>query len=366
MQNSLIPAIYDAPLAARPWTALLPQLRRATRASGLMLKFSAAASRGSEMVFADADWDFDRSLEQYRRIYQYKDPVRYSNMSVGGFYRFEDLIDRSSLCGTEFYKSFCEPLDIHHAFFFYIGQFDGVDAWLNGSRTSREEPFAACEMHTLRTLLPHLSRAARTYTRLEQQRVESTIYSRTVSALGVGVVLLDTCGNIVGTNAQADEILDGPSPIRRLRGRLQVAGSAQREFAMALTRLASGPAAQVQALSASDDAGRKLNLVMRRADALAARDAIGTPAVVVYIGHKAQDLSSGMVMVVERTLGLSPAEARLALLLANGHAFDEIARRLRVTETTARTYCKRALAKTGAQRQAELARLVADSLARLA
>lgn len=366
MQNRLVPAIYDAPLAARPWMALIEQLRREARASGLMLKFAAAASPGSEMVFADAEWDFAPSLDQYQRVYQYKDPVRYSDMSVGGFYRFEDLIDRASLCQSEFYNSFCEPFGIHHAFFFYIGQFDGLDAWLSGSRTSMQERFSAGEMQMLRTLLPHLSRAARTYTRLEQQRAESIIYGRTVSALGIGVVLLDLAGRIISTNAQADAILDESLPVRRCEGRLRLAGSAQREFALALARLASGPDATVEAISTDDEAGRKLNLVMKRADALTGRGTMGSPAIVAYVGSRAQDLSSGMITVVERLLGLSPTEARLALLLANGHGFDEIARRLRVTETTARTYCKRALAKTGAQRQAELVRLVAESLARLA
>jgi DNA-binding CsgD family transcriptional regulator len=44
---------------------------------------------------------------------------------------------------------------------------------------------------------------------------------------------------------------------------------------------------------------------------------------------------------------------------------DEIAARLGVTLTSARTYCKRVLAKTGASRQAELVGQVLTSLARL-
>lgn len=362
MQSGLIPAIYDAPLAARPWTALLPELRREMHASGLMLKFSAATSQGSEILFADADWDFGNSLDQYRRVYQYKDPIQHTNMSVGGFYRFEDLIDRASLCGTEFYRLFCKPFDIHHAFFFYIGQFDGLDTWLNGSRTSQQEPFSACEMHTLRRLLPHLSRAAHIYARLESRRVESAIYSRTVSALGIGIVLLDSHGRIVSTNTRADAILAGCSPIRQLDGRLQIVGPRHREFAAIVARLADARSAQLQALSVSDESGCKVNLVLRRADDLI----VGTPAIVVYIRLNAQDLSPSMVTVVGQALGLSQTEARLALLLANGHSLAEIAENLQVTETTARTYCKRALAKTGARRQTELARLVVGSLAQLA
>jgi DNA-binding CsgD family transcriptional regulator len=73
-----------------------------------------------------------------------------------------------------------------------------------------------------------------------------------------------------------------------------------------------------------------------------------------------------MVPFVAQHFGLTQVEARLAVMLTDGLALDEIAIHLGVTRTSARTYCKRVLAKTGASRQAELVRLVLTSLARLA
>lgn len=63
--------------------------------------------------------------------------------------------------------------------------------------------------------------------------------------------------------------------------------------------------------------------------------------------------------------GLTPTEARLAVLLAEGASLQNVAEQLEITEQTARTYCKRIFGKTGTSRQADLVRLVITSVASL-
>jgi DNA-binding CsgD family transcriptional regulator len=57
---------------------------------------------------------------------------------------------------------------------------------------------------------------------------------------------------------------------------------------------------------------------------------------------------------------LTPAEARLAALLAEGKHLDAAAALLGITLHTARTHLKRIFSKTAAQSQADLVRLVLD------
>jgi DNA-binding CsgD family transcriptional regulator len=67
---------------------------------------------------------------------------------------------------------------------------------------------------------------------------------------------------------------------------------------------------------------------------------------------------------VLRTLyGLTPAECRVALLLADGHAPRKIADMVGVTDNTVRSQIKSIFAKTGVKRQAELIRLLLNNLA---
>jgi DNA-binding CsgD family transcriptional regulator len=57
-------------------------------------------------------------------------------------------------------------------------------------------------------------------------------------------------------------------------------------------------------------------------------------------------------------LGLTDAEARLALALAQGQSLKQFAAVQGCTWHTARTHAKNLMRKTGVHRQAELARLV--------
>ena len=59
-----------------------------------------------------------------------------------------------------------------------------------------------------------------------------------------------------------------------------------------------------------------------------------------------------------RLFGLTPAEARLAFVMAAGANAKEAARLLRVSPNTVRTHVKRIFEKTGARRQSDLPRLL--------
>jgi DNA-binding CsgD family transcriptional regulator len=62
--------------------------------------------------------------------------------------------------------------------------------------------------------------------------------------------------------------------------------------------------------------------------------------------------------VVQGLFDLTPAEAKLATLVAAGYPPRDAAARLGVTEETARTTLKHVLAKTGLHRQADLVGLL--------
>jgi DNA-binding CsgD family transcriptional regulator len=60
--------------------------------------------------------------------------------------------------------------------------------------------------------------------------------------------------------------------------------------------------------------------------------------------------------VWRRLFGLTPAEARLAALLASGLRVDECSDALAVSQATVRTHVKRLLHKTGSRTQSDLMR----------
>jgi DNA-binding CsgD family transcriptional regulator len=66
--------------------------------------------------------------------------------------------------------------------------------------------------------------------------------------------------------------------------------------------------------------------------------------------------------MVRRMLALSPAQARLAIMLFNGRSVKEAAAELGVREGSARQYLKQIFSKTGARRQSDLVRMIYDSV----
>jgi DNA-binding CsgD family transcriptional regulator len=69
--------------------------------------------------------------------------------------------------------------------------------------------------------------------------------------------------------------------------------------------------------------------------------------------------------VVARLFGLTPAEAALATLLAQGFDIDEAAETLGIRRNTARSQLQSIFTKTDAKRQSELIRLILSSVATL-
>jgi DNA-binding CsgD family transcriptional regulator len=63
--------------------------------------------------------------------------------------------------------------------------------------------------------------------------------------------------------------------------------------------------------------------------------------------------------MLSQIFGLSLAEAKVAALMASGHASDEIADAVGVTRETVRKHLKAVFAKTATHRQAELVALLA-------
>lgn len=369
MHDDMISAIYDAPLASRPWAAVLPKLRHATAVDRLMLKFSPVNAADGGTIYTSSARSEDDYVpggpsNLYRMIYQYKDPVSYAGMSGGDICQLDDLIDHRAFTASDFYRELCAPLNIEHAFFAHLGQYEGTDVWLNGSRGTVQGAFSADEIASVRELIPHLSRAVRMHHRLDRLQSQSMLYAQSMSALGVGAIMLDRQGDIVETNAEAATILAAGSPVRQVGKRFYLTGIAQRSFAAALDRMARSAALNAQVLVANDGVS-SVNVVIRRADDVIGKDAHSPVAFILYLNRAAQPLPPRAIDFVSQAFGLSRTEARLSVLLANGHALESAAVLLGVTPTTARTYCKRTFAKTGTKRQSELVRLVLSSLARL-
>ncbi len=203
---------------------------------------------------------------------------------------------------------------------------------------------------SLDRLRPHFGRAGLLARRLGLERARAA--SQALETMGLPGAVLGPGGSILSANTLLEGLM--PEVLRDRPARLAIVDPvADRMLDLALGGLAR---------DARDAAVRSIPIPARE----------GQPPFIVHLSPvkgRARDVFSRAIAilvatpVVHRSPGaqiigglfdLTPAEAKLAAMIAAGHAPREAAQRLGVTEGTARTTLKRVLAKTGARRQSDL------------
>jgi DNA-binding CsgD family transcriptional regulator/PAS domain-containing protein len=232
------------------------------------------------------------------------------------------------------------------------------------------EPFAEADAALCATLAPHLKRAMRIFVRYAQAYRERAVYQAVIERIGVGVALVDAKSTVMATNAIAREIVGAHNGLAIAHNRLTAA-------APALAKTLGGfvhAAAEAQTTQ-SNDPGQPLAVP---------RDGQLSPlTVMVHPGPEVQHINAPLrrsaivVMrdpdrrasvsaeVVGRLFGLTPAEAQLAALLAQGSDLDEAAAELGIRRNTARSQLQAVFMKTDVKRQSELVRMILSSVATL-
>ncbi|MCB1845667.1 MAG: helix-turn-helix transcriptional regulator, partial [Halioglobus sp.] len=153
--------------------------------------------------------------------------------------------------------------------------------------------------------------------------------------------------------------------------RLHIEGrDINRELQEALTAIIraqqQGQTSIVRALRVPRAGGRAdLGLVIRPATGAQAGESQVIPAAAIFVSDPELQVETSQQILGE-LFELTPAEARLATLLARGLSLAEVSKAQAISQHTARAQLKSIFAKTGVSRQAELVRLVLKSAAALA
>ena len=168
--------------------------------------------------------------------------------------------------------------------------------------------------------------------------------------LPIGVVLLDATGSVVHANPLARR-LSGEARIL-LSGRITTSGEDGRKLSALIAALIADEGMAPTGLRL--DAGCHLMIVGMSLPTRAHHDE--AVAMLILSG------ADGQPPLDNATLGqlfdLTPMEAQVACLLAEGLRRNQIADRLAISDTTVAFHLRNIFAKTGVQRQAELVALV--------
>ncbi len=363
--SELLAAIYEGPLETVPWKSALDLLRRHLRASYVTLMLRPpSADREALMVNSSGDLPVTREAE-YNKHYYALDP--FVDLPQDRVVTVNELIGDANWRESEFYKQFLKPLDILHALGADIRTEDGVECRLRIARPHREPPFSSNDKLLCTVILPHLKRAVRLHSQLELIDSERRLYAGTVDRMLVGTVTLDETGRVVKSNPVADNILREGDGLHLAGGVLRADLAAEnrelnRLVKQALNGESGGRPAVVEAISITRKSARgKLGVLIRSLPHTGWSKGKRVPSVALFIRDTARKSEASGEMV-RRLFDLTPAEASLALALANGLTLDEAADQLHIRKNTARAHLRAIFSKIGVTRQTTLVRVLLSSV----
>ncbi len=223
-------------------------------------------------------------------------------------------------------------------------------------RPGAREPFDADDRLRLATLLPHVRQALRLAERLADHERLRGLVEEVGDRLGKGLALLDASGRVVLSNAWFDRLCDTHDGLAVNRGVLTTARpglAALSQLVEATARGGPGGALDIPRPSGLPPYTLVVTPVSRPAGPAGADEA--RVSVIVTDPALAHGPSEA---VLQHRFGLTRAESRMVARLVDGATVVDTACELGISLNTARTHLKRAMAKAGVSRQAELVRVL--------
>jgi DNA-binding CsgD family transcriptional regulator/PAS domain-containing protein len=364
--SELLAALYQGPLEASPWQGFMILLRESLDAGtvGLLLR-----SPGDDEPMELLSEGGSRSdVENYNRGQFELDPL--VNLPSGEVIALHEFIPRDELLGSEFYRVLMQPQGWCDFLGADLREENELDIRIRIGRYQDVGLFMEEDKSLLRTLLPHLETAVRLHTRLQRLERERAVYAGAVEQLSVATIILDDRAGVISCNEPAQRLLSGENGILLRKDKLWLASqTANRELGELVSGVLKasrqGDSAAVEAMRLPRAGGKPdLGLVIRGVPLPATAQARAIPSAAIFINDPEQ-VSSAPVKMLARLFGFTPAEAGLAIQLANGLTLDEASAELGVSRNTARTHLRSLFAKTGVSRQSMLVRLILKSVAPL-
>ena len=365
--SGMLRNLYQGPLENIPWTTFLDQLKLclASRYATFILR---PPSQHVEGLTINTDGASAAVTDSYNQSFYNLDPfVGLPNRTV---ITPAEFVTDSDWLNSEFYRNFLEPVDVFHILGADINTSDGAQCRIRISRGKQDPAFTQDDKDLLTLFLPHLEQAVQLHMHLNRVESERNLYAGAVDQLAVGTIILDQDGKLLQKNRLAEHLLEEKDGIKVVNDTLQV-GTARDSQAFrqlvkqALLSQKSNHPSVVEAMRVQRPSGRAdLGIIVRSIPPTTWNEGKLCPSVAIFISDPEQE-SSAPQEIVKALFDLTPAEAQLAMLLANGLTLDEASDALGISRNTARAHLRSTFSKTGVTRQTMLVRLILRSVATL-
>ncbi len=363
--NHLVDQIYQAALEPDLWTTVMDGVGDAVGGGGVHLsRLNMQTGDGSALI--------SRLDPHYVPIYFEHFALRNPLSNVDDAYAYmrgwrpkiitdEDWMPKEDLLRSEFYNDFMKPQAAHSTLMIRLAARDMDVHVLNINRNEAQGQFGRAAIEVAEQLHPHLLRAFDIGRRFAEARGFSQDLANGLDRLGHGVFIVGVGGRIRHANPAGERLLAEADGLSAVGGELTATrpDTARKLQALIGAALARNGGPRTGGSIPIPTLGRRLPLSLSIAPLRSERIAVfdPSPSAIVFVA----DVESTAAAPDEKLrvlFGLTPAEARVAQSLFDGHSPRETAEHLGLSFNTVRVHLTRIFDKTGVNRQAELIRLM--------
>ena len=292
-----------------------------------------------------------------------------SNIIIG-----EEVVPREQLLSTVFYKEFlCHDPKIAQlvsGMVFGTDSADSIPTVCTFFRGFHHPEFGEQERERMKLILPHLSRSLGVMQRLRVAELTATSTLAAFNRLSTGVLLTDSTGEIRFINKVAESMLNNGDGLRLNKrpystglGQLTADDSlAQRALSAALRATLTVDPCDTEHFSDSVIIPRSLSkaIYTLQFSALAGQSEFGVDgkfAAIIFVTDSAQRVEVDPNWLVN-AYGLTPTEARVAIVMLKCGATQEVADYCNISLNTVRTHVKQIYVKLGVDTRARFVKLM--------
>lgn len=344
--DRLVDEIYEAAIVPERWKDVLDRLARLANAEGALL-FAAAPGNPRWLssdnirsrIEAWVNSPFYQNNPRGQRLVPIREPRFLTDL---------DAFTPEELEREPYYTNFLRPHGLGWCVGTSVHSPAGDTLVLSVEKAYDKGPVPRQVAEQLDPLRPHLARAALLSARFGLERARATVES--LNMIGLPAAVLGHGGKVLAVN---DALLGYAPDIRVGAGsQLEFANQATQDFFAAVREGRSGRSIPVPRTRTS--AAFVAHLLPMRG---LGRDVFTGAELLLYVTPVIQQ-PGPPPEILQALFDLSPAEARVAAMIAEGSSVAATAEALSVKPNTVRMQLKAVFSKTGTSRQAELVSLL--------
>ena len=348
--SALLARLYGGLDADPPWEAFLQALGE-WLGCGFATLIITAPGRALPGTFVTPGADGVRSRKYIERYFA-DDPFR--GLPEGRVTSFHEFMAGHDLARFAAYRTFLSEAGSEQVLgvdLRFPGQFE---ARFRLSQPELRPEFTTEDRQRFQLLVPHLRNAVGLFERLQFASAQHAVFRKATEGLGLALLVFDRQRQPVSANALAERILAEGEGLRLAGAEVRFESAVLRARLDDLVKRGAGPGGVLRFRIPRPVHG-DLVATARVIELPAIHS--GTGALALFLSRPGEEVTLDP-QAIRELLGVTRAEARLCMALAQGDSLVAAAGRLGIAHNTAKAQLRSVFAKTQVHRQAQLVNLL--------